>query len=78
VALSVQVPALNDYKYRVVAYSQPITMYPGKLGLQFTQGHVEPVEVTNEQEFVAELKRLLASDEVVRLLRSLLVQVNAA
>jgi len=75
ITLSIQVPSLNNYKYRLLTYTQPITMYPGHLsvgsGVQF-------VEVKDEQAFLKALKDLLASDEVKRLVSSLLVQANAA
>jgi hypothetical protein len=83
--LSVEVPALNNYRYHVMTYEQPITMYPGTLASQVpapsgTGLYIRPkaIKVNNEEEFLVALKALLASDEVKRLVSSLLVQANAA
>jgi hypothetical protein len=90
--LSIQVPSLNNYKYRLMTYTQPVTMYPGTLAAQVPVASgtsltglinslglgPQAIEVKNEQEFVAALKGLLALDEVKRLVSSLLVQANAA
>ncbi len=83
--LSIQVPSLNNNKYRLMTYTQPITMYPGTLasGVPKASGShqyapPQSIEVENEEEFLAALKRLLSSDEVKHLLSSLLVQSNAA
>jgi hypothetical protein len=82
--LSVEVPALNNYRYHVLTYTQPITMYPGRLASQMPvpSGKTFSVrlgtEVKDEQEFIDALRQLLASEEVKQLLSSLLVQANAA
>lgn len=75
ISLSIQVPSLNNYKYRLMTYRQPITMYPGRLILGLKP---QFIEVKDEQGFLEALKDLLASDEVKRLVSSLLVQANAA
>lgn len=84
VNLAVHVPALNNYRYHVLTYTQPITMYPGRLtsevpGASLLNMYAPPqsIEVENEQEFLEALRRLLSSDEIKRLLSSLLVQANA-
>jgi len=84
--LSVEVPALNNYRYHVLTYTQPITMYPGRLasevpgpsGTRLSVLRAQGTEVNNDQEFVEVLKQLLASEEVKQLLSSLLAQANAA
>lgn len=90
--LSIQVPSLNNYKYRLITYTQPITMYPGTLAAEVPMAsgtsqtglinslgtRPQATEVKNEQEFVAALKGLLASNEIKRLVSSLLAQANAA
>lgn len=85
VNLAVHVPALNNYRYHVLTYTQPITMYPGRLASEIPvasllNGYAPPqsIEVENEQEFLEALKRLLTSDEMKQLVSSLLVQANAA
>ena len=85
ISLSIQAPSLNNYKYRLMTYIQPITMYPGRLasGVPKASGanvYVPPqsIKVEDEGEFLAALKRLLSSDEVKHLLSSLLLQANTA
>src|SRR5271157_979833 len=58
--LSVEVPALNNYRYHVMTYEQPITMYPGSLASRVPVPSgislntlPRAVEVKDEQEFVA-------------------------
>ena len=75
ISLSIQVPSLNDYTYRLLTYTQPITMYPGRLIFALKP---QFIEVEDEHEFLEALKDLLSSEEVKRVLTSLLVQANAA
>ncbi|HUB11728.1 MAG TPA: hypothetical protein VMB34_07200 [Acetobacteraceae bacterium] len=76
IGLSIRVLALNDDKYRILTYEQPVTMYPGSLTSNLGDGMIRIVK--SEDEFVKELKRLLSSQEAQRLLTSLLVQASDA
>jgi hypothetical protein len=83
--LSIQVPALNNYRYQILTYNQPITMYPGRLqsGVPVATGpnvFAPPQSkfIENEQDFMVGLKALLTSQEVTQLVTSLLAQANAA
>jgi hypothetical protein len=71
--LSIQVPALNDYKYRLLTYRQPVTMYPGTLS--FPLKNLD-YAIINEEQFLAALKGILSSPEVQNLLASLLAQAT--
>jgi hypothetical protein len=72
--LEVSVPALNDYRYRLVTYSQPIELYPGLLTV--LNGIVG--RVPNEADFILQIKRALSSEKVKNILTSLLSQVTVA
>ena len=72
-ALSIIVPALNDYRIRILEYRQPVTLYPGSmqgLGIGFIG------KIKDEVEFVDSVKRCFASDDVKNALRSLLAQAQ--
>ncbi len=75
VTLDVVVPGLNDYRYRVLMYEQPLEMYPGFF--------LAPVDdpgktIADEASFVAAVKAALASQRVKNALTSLLAQVSGA
>jgi hypothetical protein len=74
IELSIQVPALNNYKLRLLSYHQPMAMYPG--GLSTVSG--DSIDVGNEEEFERSLKEILSSDKVSGLVGSLLSQATAA
>lgn len=74
VQLDVSVPALNDYRYRLLTYNQPIELYPGSLFI----GNEGPRAVFNEAAFLTNIKSVLSSDKVKNVLVSLLSQVMAA
>ncbi len=42
--LSIIVPALNNYKYDVATYIQPITLFPGTLISTAAKTHAYPVD----------------------------------
>ena len=73
--LSLRVPALDNYTYRLLEYLQPPELYPGRL-----QGDAVPVQidVQNEQMFVEALRRALGSEETRRVVGALLSQANDA
>lgn len=74
VTLDVVVPGLNDYRYRVVTYRQPLEMYPGRFFV--SGGEWETIE--DEDAFVNAVKAALSSQRTEKVLTSLLSQVSAA
>lgn len=74
VSLDVVVPGLNDYRYRVLTYRQPLEMYPGSV---WGSG-VETQTISDETRFVSVVKAALSSQKVKNVLTSLLAQVSDA
>jgi hypothetical protein len=76
IRLEISVPSLNDYRFRILTYIQPIfEIYPGRL----TTGSSEQgILMENEDELVSGLKAILASDRMKNVLASLLSQAVAA
>ncbi len=72
VSLDVVVPGLNDYRYRVLTYRQPLEMYPGHFR---DSGDVMQI-IGNETSFVEAVKGALSSQKVKNVLTSLLAQVS--
>ncbi len=72
-ALSIRVPALDDYTYRILQYLQPTELYPGLLS---GMGGPEGVPIDNELMFEDVLRQFLASEPTQRIVRSLLAQAN--
>jgi len=72
--LRIVVSALNNYSIDLIKYWQPVQMYPGNL--EFT---LKPVNMTveNEEQFRKALMEILSSDEVTRIIASLLSQALA-
>ncbi len=70
----VAVPGLDDYRYRLLTYHQPLELYPGMLS--------NPVgtliTINDEEHFISTIKEFLASERVKRIIGSLLSQVMAA
>ena len=75
VSLSVEVPALDDYAYRLLQYRQPVDGYPGRLHLAWEERFFE---FRDEEEFVSAIKDALSSDKVRQIVGSLLSQATAA
>jgi hypothetical protein len=75
VSLDIVVPGLNDYRYRVLMYEQPLEMYPGSF-----RAPVDALSKTiaDETSFVAAVKAALSSQKVKNALTSLLAQVSGA
>ena len=74
IRLEVSVPALNDYRYRILTYEQPIDLYTGILYCP-DDSISNPV---NESDFTSAIKEALSSPRVKNVLTSLLSQVTAA
>lgn len=72
-ALSIRVPALDNYTYRILQYRQPAELYPGLIS---GMGGLEGVTIDNEQMFEDVLRQFLASEPTQRIVRSLLAQAN--
>ena len=70
--LEIVAPALNDYRYRILNYQQPIGLYPGK----FYGYGTDPTEVSDEANFVSAIKHILASEAIKKVLKSLLAQTR--
>lgn len=70
--LEIVAPALNDYRYRILNYQQPIGLYPGEL-----YGHGPNASVvSDEARFVSAIKLILASEAIKNVLKSLLAQTR--
>jgi hypothetical protein len=73
ITLNIIVPALNNYRFEVLTYSQPITMFPGTLhSAAGNSGH----RINNEQEFDSHLKSILASPEISAVVAALIAQAR--
>jgi hypothetical protein len=73
VYLDIRVPSLNDYRYRVLTYFQPLELYPG-----YIRAADDEREVTDEAQFIEALKSILSSSRVKSVLRSLMAQAADA
>jgi hypothetical protein len=72
--LDVVVPGLNEYRYRVLRYRQPLEMYPGDFwALGSHKG-----SIADEPKFIEAVKEALSSDKAKNVLTSLLTQVSVA
>jgi hypothetical protein len=69
ITLDISVPALNDYRYRILNYRQPIEIYPGLMYSGDAPSHIK-----NEDAFIECVKEILSSDRMKNALTSLLSQ----
>jgi hypothetical protein len=75
VKLEISVPALNDYRFRLLTYHQPVEIiYPGTL--ETADGNLR--EIPDENSFISAIKAVLSSELVKNVLISLLSQATAA
>jgi hypothetical protein len=72
--LSIKAPALNNYTYTVLSINHAITLYPLLLYFSPTSTNTE---VLDETALLADLKKLLASDPIKRVMDGLLTQIRA-
>jgi hypothetical protein len=72
IALEIAVPALNDYRYRILSYHQPVELYPGWLDA------ISLTQIPNEQDFINAVRDTLSSPRTRNVLTSLLAQVTEA
>jgi hypothetical protein len=75
VSLDIVVPGLNDYRYRVLTYRQPLEMYSGSI---WDRGDLATKPIADETSFVAAVRAALSSQTVKNVLTSLLAQVTEA
>jgi len=73
VQLEATVPALNDYRVRILNYEQPIGLYPGRLS---GTGMTVYETIDNEDDFVIVVKKVLSSQAIKNILTSLMSQVG--
>ena len=87
ISLEISVPALNDYRYRILSYHQPLELYPGLLTplLQETSPHAktnsllqyaQSPNIPDEATFISAVKEIISSARVRRVLTALLAQVR--
>lgn len=70
--LDIVAPALNDYRYSVLTvYHDPVSLYPLRLNANIDD---ETIECHTEEAFLAQLKRILSSSTVRRVIETLLAQ----
>ena len=79
IKLDISVPALNDYRYRILSYDQPLLeLYPGRLypspEPNVGEGSYKPIG--DEAAFVSSVKAILSSERVKRSLAALLAQAK--
>jgi hypothetical protein len=72
ISLHISVPSLNDYRYRVLTYRQPIELYPG---MMFDE---TAYQVEDEMAFAETIKAILSSNRARNVLVSLLSQAVEA
>ncbi|MSP00531.1 MAG: hypothetical protein EXR07_05690 [Acetobacteraceae bacterium] len=73
IRLELSVPALNDYRYRILTYQQPVELYPGRL---IVGGDLRGDSVTDESTFLSDVKKILSSEQITNVVRSLLAQAK--
>jgi len=74
--LNIVAPAIDNYCFRVLEASHGVAdLYPVEVR---EDGSGKTVECANEEEFLKELARILGSDRIGRVIRSLVAQSNAA
>ena len=71
--LDIRVPSLNDYRYRVLTYFQPLELYPG-----YIRAADDEREIRDEAQFIEALKSILSSSRVKGVLRALMAQAADA
>lgn len=73
IILSIIVPALNNYKFDLLTYTQPITMFPGTLD---SNAESKRYRINNEQDFDDSLKVILSSTAVSSIVAALIAQAR--
>lgn len=73
IEFSVLVPSLNNFRYRLLVYRQPVTLYPGVLWVRVSG---DWPDIPNEEALIDVLRKVLASSDVVKVVRALLAQAR--
>ena len=73
IQLELSVPSLNGYRYRILAYEQPIELYPGRMRARNESG-----TINDEKDFISTIKTILSSGRVRNVLIALLAQAREA
>jgi hypothetical protein len=73
-SFAIVAPALSNYSVDVLRLYHPPVLYPAKI--RGVLGLEPLVEVEDEKALRAELKKIFQSDEVRRVVRSLIAQIN--
>ena len=72
--LRIVAPALDNYQFEILTVVYPIELYP----LVVTSSDNEPIRCEDESAFKAALKNILSSEQVHRVVDTLLSQSQAA
>ena len=75
-ALDIVVPALNDYRFRLIVITHDVRLYPVEVVDYATQW--SPRTCGDEEQYVAFLKEILTSPDVHQIIASLIAQVKSA
>lgn len=83
IRMDVVSPALNNYRYRILSYKQPISMYPGTLFAEvMAVNKLQPKDaikiVDNESDFISDIKIVLSSEKTKEVLAALIAQSRDA
>ena len=71
VVMDIVAPAMDNYAFRLIVASYPVTLYPANL---HSEGSTESYECENEEVFVEHLGTILSSDYVRKVVQGLLSQ----
>ena len=71
IKLYIVAPALNNYRYQILQYTQPITLYPGRITWL---GKNTNYDISDEAKFSQMLKEILSSKETQYIISGLLAQ----
>lgn len=72
--LDITVPTLNNYRYSILQVVQPVKIYP--ITIYASSENETYPSISNDQEFVQTLQKILGSDETGRILSALLAQAQ--
>ena len=67
-------PAFGNYRYQLFTVEQPIEMYP----LRIVDSPLEDMEITSEDDLLAKLKLIFASDKAQRVIGAMIAQSQTA
>ncbi|AUT03447.1 hypothetical protein CLI64_25225 [Nostoc sp. CENA543] len=73
--LRIRVPELNSYTYSVVDVQYPLKLYP--LVIKDYTSSEQEIQCSSEQEFEVTLGKILSSDQVKRVISTLLAEIQS-